>query len=197
MFARNHDIFHIPAEIPMSGSLETDFELWLQRQQFTMTVERPWLRAYVQRRAQINAESFAKSHKQAAEEPIAPGTLVMVLDVNRSSKNESPYVGPYTVKSFDEASQSYKVSDSLGSILGRRLTIDMMKVLPLARKSEDDEYYVETLLKHRKRLGKLEYLVKWVGFDENTWEPVENILDDNLIRQYWAQKERIQKSKNF
>jgi hypothetical protein len=195
MFARDHDAFHIPVEIPLSGNLEADMQVWLQRLQLTLDVDRPWLRASIERRSQKMAEQFAKAHKQAPLEPIAPGTLVMLLDVNRASKNESPYVGPYSIKSFDEKTQSYLITDSLGSTFGRRVTVDMLKILPLARKPDDDQYYVENLLNHRKKNDKFEYLVKWVGFDETTWEPVENILDDNLVRQYWAKKSRIPKSK--
>ena len=130
----------------LSSDAKGDFEHWLQRQQFTLDIDRPWLRAYIKRRSEKMADDFAKSHKQAPLEPIPIGTLVMVLDVNRASKNESPYVGPYTIKSFDEITQSYQVTDSLGSVLGRRLTVDMMKILPLARKPEGDEFYVDKLL---------------------------------------------------
>jgi hypothetical protein len=198
MFSRDFDTFHIPAEIPVSTNLEQDLVIWFQRLQLTLDVERPYLRAFIQRRAQNNAEKFAKRHKQAPLDPIEPGTLVMVLDVNRSSKNESPYVGPYSIKSFDETSQSYIVTDSLGSPLNRRVTVDMLKILPLARKPENEdekEFYVDKLLKHRIKKGNYEYLVKWIGFDDPTWEPAENILDDNLIRKYWSTKSIIRKSK--
>merc|ERR1711920_894989 len=42
-------------------------------------------------------------------------------------------------------------------------------------------YEVEDLLEHRVKDGKDFYLVKWKGFDEDTWEPDCNIgeeLDD-------------------
>jgi hypothetical protein len=45
------------------------------------------------------------------------------------------------------------------------------------------------------RKGKYYNLVKWIGFDDPTWEPAENILDDNLIRKYWSSKSIIRKSK--
>ncbi|CAM6124086.1 unnamed protein product [Calypogeia fissa] len=46
-----------------------------------------------------------------------------------------------------------------------------------------EEYEVEAILDHRykRRLGKqlLEYLVKWIGYDqaECTWEPEENLMN--------------------
>ena len=34
-----------------------------------------------------------------------------------------------------------------------------------------ERYEVECVLSHRRRRHKLEYLVKWVGYHEATWEP--------------------------
>ena len=40
-----------------------------------------------------------------------------------------------------------------------------------------EEYDVEKVLAKRKRRGKVQYLVSWVGYppEENTWEPLENL----------------------
>ena len=32
-------------------------------------------------------------------------------------------------------------------------------------------YIVEKILSHRRRQGKLQYLVKWIGYNDATWEP--------------------------
>lgn len=42
----------------------------------------------------------------------------------------------------------------------------------------------ECLLKSRVRKGKTQYLVKWVGYDETTWENEDNILDKRLIENF-------------
>ena len=44
----------------------------------------------------------------------------------------------------------------------------------------------EKVLKHRKRNGKVEYLVKWLTYSKNqsTWEPEHHILDRRLIDKY-------------
>ena len=42
---------------------------------------------------------------------------------------------------------------------------------------EHEEYEVESILDHRYRHRKKEYLVKWKGYsaDENMWEPTSNL----------------------
>uniref|UniRef100_A0A1I8AGP2 Chromo domain-containing protein n=1 Tax=Steinernema glaseri TaxID=37863 RepID=A0A1I8AGP2_9BILA len=51
--------------------------------------------------------------------------------------------------------------------------------------TDSDVYTVEEVLAKRVSEGSVEYLLKWVGFDdsENTWEPLENI-DADLITQF-------------
>merc|ERR1712032_61029 len=45
-----------------------------------------------------------------------------------------------------------------------------------------EEYEVEKILDKRLMKGKLEYLVKWIGWDEGTWEPAQNLDgSQNLI----------------
>ena len=43
----------------------------------------------------------------------------------------------------------------------------------------DQEQLVEKLLKRRVRRGMVEYLTKWVGEDEPTWEPESNFIDED------------------
>ena len=47
-------------------------------------------------------------------------------------------------------------------------------------------FSAEKILKHRKRNGKVEYLVKWLFFpkSQSTWEPEHHILDRRLIDNY-------------
>ncbi|CAG0884409.1 unnamed protein product [Cyprideis torosa] len=50
----------------------------------------------------------------------------------------------------------------------------------------DRVFAAECILKHRRKKGKSEYLVKWKGWSSkhNTWEPEDNILDKRLIEQF-------------
>lgn len=46
-----------------------------------------------------------------------------------------------------------------------------------------DEFVADRLLDHRESEGHLEYLVRWEGYDDHTWEPAENILGTRLVQE--------------
>ena len=51
---------------------------------------------------------------------------------------------------------------------------------------DEQEYEVERILNHRGKGSYLEYEVKWVGYEETTWEPAENLENSaELVKEYW------------
>lgn len=49
-------------------------------------------------------------------------------------------------------------------------------------KASEDDYEVEAIEAHRKKdNGIFEFLIKWTGYNERTWEPMGNILVTSLI----------------
>ncbi|TMS32427.1 hypothetical protein L596_000264 [Steinernema carpocapsae] len=51
-------------------------------------------------------------------------------------------------------------------------------------KKNKDIYQVERLIDSRKSKAGQEFLVKWQGYAEPTWEPRKNILDYNLVKEF-------------
>ena len=72
------------------------------------------------------------------------------------------------------------------------------------------EYEVEQILSHRRKRKYIEeskkyfyikeYLIKWTGYDETTWEPEDNLLHcQELLGEYWEnlEKEKLKKRKLY
>lgn len=53
-----------------------------------------------------------------------------------------------------------------------------------------DQFAAEKIVKKRKRNGKAEYLVKWVGYgdEDNTWEPEENVANCGAFEDFSSSK---------
>ena len=49
---------------------------------------------------------------------------------------------------------------------------------------DEDVHKVEKLLDKRTYRRQVQYLVKWVGYDEPSWEPAKNILCPKLIEMF-------------
>ncbi|SMQ49659.1 unnamed protein product [Zymoseptoria tritici ST99CH_3D7] len=53
---------------------------------------------------------------------------------------------------------------------------------------EEDEYQVEKILAHESKRGKIQYRIKWLGYEDEadqTWEPQENLAGAvELLKEY-------------
>ncbi|MDI9312899.1 MAG: DDE-type integrase/transposase/recombinase [Limnohabitans sp.] len=67
--------------------------------------------------------------------------------------------------------KNIKVVDQQGKVLDKRFYPQEIQ------KVKEDYYRIEKVIRKRKNKGKIEYLIKWLGYPEtyNTWEPAENI----------------------
>ena len=60
-------------------------------------------------------------------------------------------------------------------------------------------FAAQRILKKRKRKGKIQYKVKWLGYpkDQSTWEPEENIFDKSLIEHFEHGQKRNQRESSL
>jgi len=120
---------------------------------------------------------------------------------NNSRKFQHPYAGPFTL--LKKAGENAFVLDiptywrlhpvfniswlKLSKVDKNR---DHLPPPPLrSTANADAEYEVQTILEHRgTTLRNLEYLVKWVGYTDPTWEPLANLRgsSNKLLREYHA-----------
>lgn len=56
-----------------------------------------------------------------------------------------------------------------------------------ASAQDEEEYEVEGVEGRRERFGRVEYLIRWRGYEEQTWEPELHLSCDELIQTYERQ----------
>ena len=72
-------------------------------------------------------ENFDQTHKQF--DSLLSGTRVMAVDQTRSTKWDPVYEGPYTVVKQNRGG-AYQLKDATGELLKRKMTMEMLKVIP-------------------------------------------------------------------
>ena len=129
-------------------------------------------------------------------EELEPGSLVMAVDQNRTSKWEPVYQGPYTVVERTKGG-AYQLKNELDQLMEPKRTIDMLK--PVGAKAslelgsklgKGDNFVVETIIAHKKTERGYNYLVKWKGYSnkDNSWVHARDFNSEVLIRDYWRKK---------
>lgn len=77
----------------------------------------------------------------------------------------------------------------------RRTGCDSSKLL--YKFDDDDQWEVERIIDKRIKHRKIQYLVKWVGYEETNWEDAANLNCQNLIDEFYMRtKEEVKKRVN-
>ncbi len=115
-------------------------------------------------------------------------TKVMVINRNKRKKLDDNFVGPYTVVKVNQGG-AYQLMDSTGTMLSRKVAPADIRIVTLPE-PHDLSYEIEEILDDRIEHGLQLYLVKWKGYDEsfNSWEPVNNFDDFEMIANYHRDK---------
>ncbi|GAA5912567.1 hypothetical protein JCM8208_001995 [Rhodotorula glutinis] len=53
--------------------------------------------------------------------------------------------------------------------------------------TEEKEWVIETILKHKRKDADLKYLIAWEACDETTWESESDVGEGEAVDEYWAQ----------
>lgn len=129
------------------------------------------------------------------QKPLKLGDLVMVLDVQKQSKWEPKFKGPFTIAAITQ-NKAYRVKDAAGRMLKTKYPIAHIKPItatlpftdnngnPIGNTDTLERYVVQDILDSRVLSdGTEEFLVQWRNYDimESTWEPRSNFDDINTI----------------
>ena len=131
-------------------------------------------------------EKFDTSHNL---KEFTPGTHVMVLIPEKSSKLQPYYEGPYTVIRKNQGG-AYILKNEEDKEIEKRFPPSALKLVDISPGEMDETegvYIVQTILEHKKHKGNYLYKVRWKGYDEShdTWEPAAHFTDPKLITEYW------------
>ena len=133
------------------------------------------------------------------------GSMVYLATKNITTKRPSKkldykYIGPYRVtKKISENNYQLDLPPKvrIHPIFHISLLEDAKDVNPQDTgrddvEVKDEEYEAEKILDTRKQDGRIEYLVKWKGYDnsENTWEPAKHLMNAQRLLKRFHQQHR-------
>jgi RNase H-like domain found in reverse transcriptase/Chromo (CHRromatin Organisation MOdifier) domain len=134
-----------------------------------------------------------RGKRNILEKPWKVGTVVVIVNQYRGAKEEEVYEGTFEIVGFDEKKKEYRLKDEEGKEYGRGVPVHDLKVAEWGVEDEREEegklYDVEEVRECREWGGRVEYLVKWAGYEEMTWETEEMFVDMEKIREFWRGRE--------
>jgi transposase InsO family protein len=177
---------------------------WLQHQEEVISLVYPQIELRARHEQKKYREKLAKIRGRILAEDLPPGTRVMILDEKYLKGNPRPntepkYIGEYVVVKR-EINGPYTIKSPTGEIYQRKVPVDQMKVLFRPKSNIDNEeenvWIVDEILDHNQEGRTMNYKVKWRGYDETSWEPEDNILDQGLIDTYWRKRHGLRTGKD-
>jgi len=147
------------------------------------------------KRGCISNKSYNTAHKYNKKAHISKKNKLTKKEINKKSKKCAGILR----RALDNMINSIKDvrANKEKIILARRLK-ELEEMNPVNTCSIDDDmdedsnydvYDVEKIIGFKKMGKKTLYLVKWVGYDEPTWEPADNGKNDgipsHLVEEYY------------
>lgn len=119
-----------------------------------------------------------------------PGDLVMIRKLDRRKGSDPLFMGPYTVLRRNKGG-SYLLQDATGALYDHNIPSSHLKLISRATavtEAEELSFEVDRIENHRGTANAREYLVRWKGDTERTWEPAANFDDPQPIEEYWRNR---------
>jgi hypothetical protein len=181
----------LPQTVKLESDTSKDVVEWMEN----MQKKQAEIIHYAQTaQKQTDDYHMTTSIKDCTEFPIGSYVLVQYRD-KPPTKFHTRWAGPMKVIKFQKSNYTLlnlvdgKQKDYHITQL-KAFDYDAMETNPVdIALSEAQEYEVEKILNHRgdkKKRSDLEFLVKWVGYDEenNSWEPWANLRDTSQLHDY-------------
>ncbi|XP_033106553.1 uncharacterized protein LOC117108587 [Anneissia japonica] len=115
--------------------------------------------------------TFSECREDDEDMSVDEGEEITVRDVEVVEQECRTEVG----KNISGREEEIIREESVGELQKEATDLEQLCHTVGVELSPDAIYDVEDILKKRKRKGRVEYLVKWTGFEECTWEPYKNI----------------------
>ena len=140
------------------------------------------------RGAQENQRENQTKRQHGNEFELPPGQKVTVKSLKIQGKLQNDYVGIYEVDGKTK-NGNYWLKNGNGERLAQSFPLSRLKLVDNDVEMEE-HFEIEEIRNHKKRNGQYQYLVKWKGYDEVSWEPESNFDSTESIEDYWASKHR-------
>ena len=135
---------------------------------------------------------------------LTKGTEVYVKNLLLQNKLLPEYNGPYFITGTTKLG-NYWLQDATGLKMKDSLPLSRLKVVDTQTKqtepietTDEPTFYIEKIIKDRKRKHVREFFVKWINFSalENSWVTETDIVDPQLIKNYDLDKKQTLKSQS-
>jgi len=134
---------------------------------------------------QTRQKKIQDNNHQVTNKPFEIGQLVTIKSLKIQNKLQPKYNGIFKIVEITSHG-NYKLENENGEILRNSYFHSRLKPVNNEIDLEEEEHCeVEKILKHRTRNKTLQYLVKWMNSDEQTWEPEYHFDTREVIDEYW------------
>lgn len=190
--ANKYDNYEIALEKPITK------QQWYEHQQKIISLIYPTITSKYIKLKKEQVRKYNELRKNLLLESLPPGTHVSIKNINYAAKKDPKYLSGYVVVKRT-IQGPYLLRGPDGELYDRLVSIDQIKALrrlpaKLKQDKEGTQYVVERIIDHSDEnedgTKERQYLVKWLGYQQPTWQPVDD-LDHctQLINEYWNEQQ--------